>query len=776
MMRHLRNNSVFSCMNQCASFFVPRNSKRRYFIFAIVLLAVFFNTLVFGQTDYNSLKADFSDLQLKNRLSMPLFWLHGEDDATLKEHVDRIIDGGNGSLVIESRPHPDWLGAEWFADCKVITDYAKTKGIKCWIFDEKWWPSFMVDGKVPEDQRPKKLECTAVDQIGPVRYKSNGHSGSRQIKTIAGKVVNGKIEANSMVDLSPFISKGNLSWNVPGGTWKVMKFNWAYQDSTTMVDLATQESADWFVKNVVKPHYDNIGEENIAGFFFDEPQWLGKWGIGMEDDTPYWKEMMVGQFFTLNGENQAKANYIFWETLIERIGRVGFGTYRNYVNSKGGKLTGHFIEEDAWHNNKAGLTLRYSQGGALNIMELEKYADMPAMDLIGFYNMMDNRGVTKNWSTYQLPKLISSIAITNNVPDHLAMCEIFGAAGWKLTYEDMKWWGDWCQVHGVNVMTPHSFNPKGSKSIPDEDCPPFFYYTGDEANWPRYKDWCVRQNRLAYMLTGNDADNYSVAPVVMLWTGYSKYAEEPVNDDYKNEYPYNMQSALDRVHYDHNLVTYSRFSNTAALKASTKQIELYNSRYKILVLPPVEIIPYDVLKKVKQFYDMGGTVIAWQRVPTKSARFDNSDSDIQNLSVSLWNTTNPVASDIPIKINKNGGKTYFIAASDENTIAVDLQRILHNSGIKSDFEVVSGEFEDWTHYNHRVRKGMDIFMVWNGTSSAKSITGKFQARGIPELWDPGTGEVSSLTYTHVSTNVVEIQLNIPAEESYLIVFKPSSND
>jgi hypothetical protein len=756
--------------------FTRRNLSRIYLLVKVILITSYFANSVFGQSEYKSLKADFINLPLEKRLSMPLMWLHGEDDSTIIEHVDRVFEAGNGGLVIESRPHPYWLEPEWFADCKLIGDYAKTKGIKTWIFDEKWWPSFEVDGRVPENLRPKKLECSAVEKTGPVIYNDSEHKGSKYVKTIAGKILNDKIDASSLLDLSSSISDGTLSWNVPQGRWKIMKFTWTYQDSTKMVDLATQESANWFINNVIKPHYDAMGEENIAGFFFDEPQWLGRWGIGMEEDTPYWKEMMVGQFFTLAGENQTKATYTYWETLIERIGRVGFGTYQKYVNSRGGKLTGHFIEEDAWHNNKAGLTLRYSQGGALNILELEKYADMPAMDLIGFYNMMDNRGVKKNWSTYQLPKLISSVAITNNVPDHLAMCEIFGAAGWKLTYEDMKWWGDWCQVKGVNVMDPHSFNPKGSKSEPDTDCPPYFYYTGDEDNWPKYKAWCDRQNRIAYMLTGNDADNYSVAPVTMLWTGYSKYAEEPVNGDYKNEYPYNMQSALDRVHYDHNLLTYSIFDSNATLNPSSKQIELYNSKYKILIMPPVEIIPYEVLNKVKEFYDMGGIVIGWQRVPTKSARFDKNDSEIQRLSNSLWTSINPKASFQPLNTNKNGGKTYFIASTDENSITGDLRKILANSAIKSDFEVVRGEFEDWTHYNHRVRMGMDVFMVWNGNFETKEFTARITATGVPEIWNPTTKEITPASYKRVSTNKVDIKFSLKPEESVLVVFKIAEDE
>jgi hypothetical protein len=384
--------------------------------------------------------------------------------------------------------------------------------------------------------------------------------------------------------------------------------------------------------------------------------------------------------------------------------------------------------------------------------------------------MMDNRGVKKDWSTYQLPKLIGSIAITNNLPGHLAMCEIFGAAGWDLTYDDMKWWGDWCQVHGVNVMDPHSFNPKGNRSASDTDCPPYFCYTGDEGNWTKYKDWCERQNRLAYMLTGNDEENYSVAPVAMLWTGYSKYAEEPLNDDYKNEYPYSMQSALDRVHYDHNLMTYSRFDSTVRLNESTREIELYRSRYKVLIMPPVEIIPFEVIKKVKQFYDLGGTVIGWQRVPIRSARFGKTDREITDLSISLWKSVNPEAGDLPVNANANGGKAYFIAETDEDGITGHLKRILNDSGIGSDFKVVSGDFEQWTHYNHRVRMGMDVFMLWNGAAKHANLVARFKAKGKPEIWNPGTLEITVPKYTTLSSGETEVTFTIAAKESVLVVF------
>ena len=39
----------------------------------------------------------------------------------------------------------------------------------------------------------------------------------------------------------------------------------------------------------------------------------------------------------------------------------------------------------------------------------------------------------------------------------------------------------------------------------------------------------------------------------------------------------------------------------------------------MLVVPPVEVIPYATLAKVKEFFDAGGVVIGYGFLPTKSA-------------------------------------------------------------------------------------------------------------------------------------------------------------
>ena len=120
----------------------------------------------------------------------------------------------------------------------------------------------------------------------------------------------------------------------------------------------------------------------------------------------------------------------------------------------------------------------------------------------------------KDDSTYQTPKLGSSITHAYGKADDVTMVEIFGARGQDLTYPEMKWWTDLMQVAGVNFLIPHSFNPRAPY---DTDCPPYFYNGGYEPRWPLYRVFADYTSRLSLMLTGGR----HVCPVAFLFPGYS---------------------------------------------------------------------------------------------------------------------------------------------------------------------------------------------------------------------------------------------------------------
>ena len=64
-----------------------------------------------------------------------------------------------------------------------------------WIFDEKWWPSQGIGGKVPPRYAAKRLAATAVEVEGPRTWDAEGYGGPRYIAAVAGRVTaDGRIE------------------------------------------------------------------------------------------------------------------------------------------------------------------------------------------------------------------------------------------------------------------------------------------------------------------------------------------------------------------------------------------------------------------------------------------------------------------------------------------------------------------------------------------------------------------------------------------------------
>ena len=150
-----------------------------------------------GEPSLATLEKQFRELPMEaQRLTGPLFWLHGDESKErLEMYLDKVAESGNGCFTAESRPHNDWLGEGWYRDLDICLQAAKKHDLKMWIFDEKWWPSQGVGGKVPPRYAAKRLAAEAVDVEGPKPFQAEGYAGERYIAALAGKLdADGKID------------------------------------------------------------------------------------------------------------------------------------------------------------------------------------------------------------------------------------------------------------------------------------------------------------------------------------------------------------------------------------------------------------------------------------------------------------------------------------------------------------------------------------------------------------------------------------------------------
>lgn len=710
-----------------------------------------------AEPSFEDLEKQFRELPMEaRRLTGPLFWLHGDkSEEQLQATLNRVAESGNGMFVAESRPHNDWLGKGWYRDLDVCVDFARKNDLKMIIFDDYWWPSQMMGGRVPAEYGSKRLEASAVTVTGPQAVRDGSYADANLVAVIAGKkTADGTVDGASLVNLTKSVKGGTLGWDVPAGDWQIMKFTWKFngasgsQQRMISVDGADPACVDWFIRTVYQPHYDRYKEDfgkTIVGFFYDEPETQGDWGRDMIALAAERKldldRLMVAYKFKLSGEDQATAFYGYLDLFAESWGRTMYGGMSKWCREHGVFSMGHFME----HGND--IFHRGMSGG--NMMQLQKYSDMGGVDLVCQQVYPGQR----NMGLYQMPKIASSISHTYGKRDDIAFSEVFGAYGQNITYPEMKWLADWHQVRGVNLMNTHSFNPRAPRDL---DCPPFFYNGGFEPRYPLYHVWSDYTNRLSLLLSGG----HHVCPVAFLHVGQSMHAGKAVRPE---EFTSTLQDAL----FDCDWLLYDAWESDS--KPVGRGIRLHKENYQVLVVPPVEMIPYASLAKARRFFEQGGIVVAYDFLPTRSATLGKDSKHIAEACKAIWGDASTGLG--ACKTNASGGKSYFLPG--KASVADVRKALVDDAGIHPALDVIKGDTGNWLHVLHRVKSGRDTFLVCNQdhTGQARPFTFRIKAAGEPECWDAMRNEITAPAYRRVSPNEVEMDITLEPSESVLLVFQ-----
>ncbi|MBN8460739.1 MAG: hypothetical protein J0M04_23150 [Verrucomicrobia bacterium] len=714
-----------------------------------------------AEPDFATVERNFRELPPAAReLTGPLFWLHGDETKErLEMYVGKVAEGGNGSLTAESRPHNDWLGPNWYRDVDICLQAAKKHGLKLWIFDEKWWPSQGVGGRVPPRYAAKRLVASAVKADGSGGFEQDGFSGECYIGAVAGRLADDdSIDGASLLDLAPFVHDGKLIWKAPPGRWQVMKFTHEQAPGLGQgggrqlsVDGMSQDCVQWFLQTVYQPHYDRYREDfgkTIVGFFYDEPETRGDWGTGLNtvlaEHGVDWKTAYVGYKFRLSGDGGQAARFAYLDARAETWGRTMYGMTTKWCEARGVKSIGHFMEH--------GTLYRHQDFCAGDLMRVQKYSSMGGIDAVFSQFKMGERAAN-DAPCWQTPKLGSSVTHAYGKTEDVTMCEIFGARGQDLTYPEMKWWADAMHVAGVNFLIPHSFNPRAPY---DTDCPPYFYNGGFEPRFPLYRVFADYTSRLSVMLTGGR----HVAPVALVTPGQSAHVGKFIPPERISE---NLQDAL----YDCDWIPYEVLEKE--MKTGGSELHLRAESYKILFLPAVEVMPYQTLARAREFFDSGGVVVTHGFLPTKSATVGKSAADIAALRDAIWGAAQPGLT--ACGRNDRGGRSYLLP---ETPTPAELRRVLAEDATRPPtLEVIEGDTGNWLHVLHRIKADRDVFFVTNQNHKGPPRKFRFRitATGVPECWDAMRNEIRSISSRREGGRV-ELELIMEPNESALLVFQP----
>jgi hypothetical protein len=496
---------------------------------------------------------------------IPLFWQHHESEAVLREEIARMDEAGIRAFIVEARPHPRYLQAEWWEDLRAVIGEAARRGMKVYIFDDGAFPSGFAGGAIAErfPQHCKRyLAQRRIDAAGPLAGSSflvgdfvgpgeelvavvcgrladraDGLGGVDRLDGLGGLGGLDGLDVESLEVLTGLVRDGVLYWDVPEGRWRVFVLaktrDGGEEHTRQYLNPLSREAARCYIDIVHEEHYRQLKPffgNAVAGFFTDEPRFGSAAGydvcLGRPDAVIPWADDLLaeldahplglGPFARLlpclwyPSAASPDARYAYMDVVSRRFGERFLGQLGDWCRAHGVALIGHVVEENGAH-----ARLGYGAGHYFRAME---GLDMAGLDIVCnvFPGQRDGRYATEffccdaDFSHWGLAKMASSCAQLDPLKKGRAFCEAFGAYGWSEGLKAMKWITDAVCARGGNVIAPHAFSPR---EYPDPDCPPHFYARGNNPQWPLFSVWSGYASRVCGMLSGGE----HIAPVAVLY-------------------------------------------------------------------------------------------------------------------------------------------------------------------------------------------------------------------------------------------------------------------
>ena len=598
----------------------------------------------------------------------PFFWQHGETEEVLRKYMKVIHEANIGAVCVESRPHPDFCGEQWWHDMDIILEEAKKYGMKVWILDDSHFPTGFANGAMKEQPLElyrQSITCRqyagvggetitipreALDNAEPFEpnmmekmMTHNSADGATKqfdddrmlgVYAIRQDGADGFVNPENRIDLSSAITEEGLEFVVPEGNWKIYvtqltRNRGPHRDYINMMDKA---SCKVQIEAVYEPHWEHYKEEfgkTIAGFFSDEPE-LGnghlydqnnELGCSPTMDYPWSRELEMRLKEEL-GENFAGQLALLWEQDADaaETARVRYaymdGVSRlveedfswpigEWCRAHGVEYIGHLIEDNN-HASKTGSSLGHFFRGLAG-------QDMAGIDDIGGQVMPGQEDVDLN-----MPPFHSR----NGSFYHYGLGKLGSSAA---AIEPLKKGNSMCEIFGAYgwgegvrlekylldhfmVRGINHFVPHAfsGKEYPDPDCPPHFYAHGNNPQYRHFGALMAYGNRVLELINGG----HHVAPVAILYHGESDWMGAAMASDIVGHQLYDHQIDYDYIPQDVFLD-----ENVYDMEITEGKLRVNTQEYKVFIVPELQFVTPHMKEAVKKMQEAHFPVYFINRLP-----------------------------------------------------------------------------------------------------------------------------------------------------------------
>ncbi len=719
---------------------------------------------------------------------MPFWFWNGEmDEKEMELQLKEYKSRGILSIFIHGRfgESIGYLSDTWMERVKFAVEKAKEIGIDLWIYDEMNWPSGTAERQVPQNNpklRQKYLELVPLMVDGPLftfleatddRYVNTGNS--KPIAAYACTDEEYQTGIKNLIDLTPNLSfNAVIPWEAPAGKWRLLYF--LEKEIDYYIDALNPESTAKFIEVTHEKYKKAVGKDFggiVPGFYTDEPA-MHYYHMGLDNLVIPWTSKMFKIFrqrrgydlkpylpalYTTMGEITSKIRYDFWRTLTEQYSESYYKQIRDWCEENNVLFTGHLLGEE-W--------LRVHARCEGNIFKHLKHFHITGVD-----HLYPKIGTESEPDQHVALKLASSAA--HYYGSNRLLCESMGGTYWDCSLERMKWIANWEYVLGVTIFNNHGYH----YSIEGErkrDWPPsqFYHHTW----WKYYDKFTTYMSRLGHILSGGNhvAKILMLYPINSIWTNYIPQSRNEIGNVIEFDFNY-LTDTLLRLHYDFDFTDEDILSEA---KVENGKIILKDEEYELLILPPLTHLKSTAFDKINEFVKSGGKLIADTLIPFELLEYKNNDAN-KKLAELFGKDPNEIlhnfSNGATFNINHKNSKGDVFIIEGKGLNKERQKEKLNELILKCITPDVTISNED-IFYLHRKKDDFDIYFITNVLQENKGeVEITFEKTGVPEIWNPNTGEIEPLNIYQINDERLSIKLNFPPSESHIIIIrdeKPST--
>lgn len=679
----------------------------------------------------------------------------GEIDRQIREMVSQHVYGAYAHN--RNGLQTPYLSDEYFAVVKSAYESARKHGFLFGLIDEYEWPG----GEARDPWRPglgsRVLERNPDFRMRSLWFSSKDVDGPGKVQITGLKnlqfAVAARLSAGDTLDSSSFVmvpapqGGSAVEWSAPAGRWRLFAYYLEPSQGRDggLVDLMNRDAIRTWLDEVHEKYYalgpDHFGT-TIDSFYTDHEgdygrriAWTPVFFETFQRMKGYDARTVLPALSFDAGRITPKFRCDYLDVVSELYAHNYMKQVTDWCEAHKIKISGHVWEEHL-------ISEAFNVGDVQRIMRAWSWPGVDSLHDLG------------RWPRDL--KASASVAHFRNTRFTVENQGVQGSESY-LDMQKMRLGTNMLGVWGTNLFIPHAFNYNASRI----EFPSDWFH---QPYWKYFRYYADYARRIAFMNDGGRhyADILLFEPTETVWANAGpnfalradwETALLPViNRDYGDLM---NRMAQDLRDFD---VADSHYLDGA--KASGGSIQIGSESFRVLVLPPLTTVRRSTMRKIREFYDQGGTVIGVRMLPADSMDEGRDDPEVIAAVKHIFGETRTGL--VAANRSAGGGRAFFVRENVSQVLPI------LNEVLPRDVAPVGGNPKQWGAL-HREKDGLQVYWIVNDSAQARDQVFRLSVKGVPEKWDAATGERQPLE-SRVTRDGTEVTLRFDPWDAYYVVF------